>query len=120
MTTKVMRCSERVYDGSRVDFGGHSCSRKGIIERNGELWCKQHDPEEVAARREAQSAKWQAEYDAQEQLRRSAVALAVELGVGLPEYSAYTGKGRYTGGIILTAEEAQRVIRWLEALRRGR
>ena len=88
--------------------------------RDGRLWCKQHDPEKIKKRREAQSAKWQAEYDAQEQLRRSAVDLAAELGVGLPEYSAYSGRGRYTGGITLSAEEAQRLIERLKVEPTGR
>ena len=110
------KCCKLIYGTGT--FNSPSCSRSGVIQRNGKLWCKQHDPEKVAARRAAQSAKWEAEHEAQNQVRRAAVDLAAELGVGLPEYSTYSGKGRYTGGITLSAEEARRVIGWLVTLRK--
>ncbi len=115
-----VRCSKRIFDGSRVDFGGHMCRKKATIERDGKPWCKLHDPERVAAKRAEREARWNAEHDAQKQVEASALALAAALGVGRPEYSTLSGKGGYTGGIVLSAEEAQRVIGWLESLRRER
>ena len=58
MTTKpiVKRCSERVSDDT--GFHHHQCSRTGIIERNGKLYCKQHDPEAVAQKREEGHVKY--------------------------------------------------------------
>lgn len=114
----TIRCAKMVYSSGM--FHGTMCSRAGTIERDGKLWCKQHDPERVAARRAAQAAKWDAEHQAQREVEAEAMSLAKALGVGRPEYSTLSGKGCYTGGIVLTAEEAQRVIGWLEALRRER
>jgi len=106
--TERIRCSKRIY-GSRM-MRAVTCLRAGIIERNGKLWCKQHDPDNVAAKRKALNAKGQAEHEAQNQVRKAAEKLATELGAGRAEYSALSSKGRYTGGIVLTAEEAQSLI----------
>lgn len=49
----------------------HPCRRKGIIERDGKLWCRQHDPEAVKVKREKQQTKLDAEFDAsREKYRR--------------------------------------------------
>lgn len=109
----VQRCAKQVFNS--YSFRGKSCSRIGCIERNGKWWCAQHDPERVAARQAALHAKWEAERAAQDQVKVSAEQLAKTLGIGLPEYSRINGG--YTGRIVLTAEEAKRVIGWLEALR---
>jgi hypothetical protein len=79
------------------------------VMRNGKPYCGQHDPERVAAARAVADAKYQAKSAAQEQVRLSAVKLADQLGVGKPDYF-----GCYTGGIVLTAKEAQRLIARLE------
>lgn len=50
------KCRAAVHDDCGVGF--HQCGRKGIIERDGMLWCKTHDPEAVAARRAKQEARW--------------------------------------------------------------
>lgn len=43
----------------RVGPAGHSqCSRRGIVEEDGVLWCKQHAPSVVRARDEAREDKW--------------------------------------------------------------
>lgn len=52
------RCCENVFDG----WHHHPCSRKGVIERDGKWYCKQHDPEAVKARRAASDAKWNREW----------------------------------------------------------
>ncbi len=51
------RCSETMFR----DYHRTQCSRRGTIERNGKLYCKQHDPEAAQARRAANDAKWKAE-----------------------------------------------------------
>ena len=105
----VVYCSEQVYGTA---WGGSRCSRKMKVMRNGKPYCGQHDPEKVTAVRAAAEAKYQAKKAAQEQVRLSAAKLADQLGVGKPDYF-----GCYTGGIVLTAEEAQRLIARLERMR---
>jgi uncharacterized Zn finger protein (UPF0148 family) len=48
------KCSEPVWDG----WHSRHCTRPGVIERDGKLYCKQHDPEAVKARQEAANAKY--------------------------------------------------------------
>lgn len=104
-------CSQRVFGYREV--AGHQCSRKGTVERHGKLWCKQHDPEAVAARKAERKAKWDAEAEAKDAAHRAARDLAQRLGAGKPDYSWYTGT--FTGGIVLTAEEAERLIERVES-----
>lgn len=52
------RCAETVMG----DFHGHQCTRPAVVHRDGIGYCRQHDPEAVRAKREAQNAKWQAEW----------------------------------------------------------
>lgn len=71
-----MRCCEKVFDG--MSIRGHQCTRNGKVERNGNWYCGQHDPEAAKARREAQNAKWQAERAAEAEKRRARDAEAAE------------------------------------------
>ncbi len=114
---ETIRCSKMVYSPGR--FRGIQCAHSMRVMRNDKPYCSKHDPEKVEAKRAARSAEWQARHDAQEQVRVSTLAIVAELGSGTPEYSiALSGKGRYTGGIILTANEAQRLIARLAKVRR--
>ena len=113
--TDPVRCFELVDDNSSMWPQSHGCSRAMKVLRDGKPYCNQHDPEKVAAKRAAWEAKYQAKEKALLQVRDAAEKLAAELGVGRPEYS-----NGYTGGIVLSAEEAQRVIGWLETLRKAR
>ena len=55
------KCCGSVSNGS---FGSKQCSRAAGHGPHG-AYCKQHDPEAVAKKREDQSAKWRAEHSAQ-------------------------------------------------------
>lgn len=114
--TDPVRCSELVDDSSSMWPRSHGCSRTMKVTRDGKPYCNQHDPERVAAKRAAWEAKYQAKEKACLQVRDAAEKLVNELGVGRPEYST----NGWTGSIVLSAEEAQRVIGWLETLRRAR
>lgn len=50
------RCQATFMDG----YHSRQCSRSACIEREGKVYCKQHDPVAVKARDDARSAKWQA------------------------------------------------------------
>jgi len=56
VTKPTGTCSSTVYRGpwSR----GGKCSRNGSIERNGRLYCKQHDPVHIAEERKKEEEEW--------------------------------------------------------------
>lgn len=51
-------CSYRIFSGARGDMMGHMCSLPAIIDAGGKSWCRVHNPEAVAKRRNALHAKW--------------------------------------------------------------
>lgn len=54
------RCCKLVIgEGSYLS---HRCTRQGVVERDGKPFCKQHDPEAVAARRKARDEKFDAKW----------------------------------------------------------
>ena len=66
MTTEDrVRCSERVFTSGA--WTAHPCSRWAV--RDG--FCKQHHPDAVKARREAQELKWKLERETRD--RRAAI-----------------------------------------------
>lgn len=78
------RCGKQVQSDG-MGFHYHQCQRKGVVEHEGKWYCKQHDPKEVARRREAQTKKWNAEWAAKqarwkrEEARASAYPLMLNL-----------------------------------------
>jgi hypothetical protein len=58
------RCAEKVWSG----FGAYQCSRAAKLGG----YCKQHNPENVAARRKARQEAWDAQWDAEQAAREAA------------------------------------------------
>lgn len=56
MLTKESRCCATVFEGLRR----YGCSRRATVEENGRLYCRQHSPSAVEARRQ----HWNGVYDA--------------------------------------------------------
>lgn len=67
------RCVENVYRSGGA-FSGGRCQRRGVLERKGKLFCKQHDPEAVKARRDAGRLAWDRKWEQDAQARRLADA----------------------------------------------
>lgn len=61
--TPTKMCSEKVHHRTgSFGFGRmYPCKRKATVERDGQPYCTQHDPERVAREREAQMARWERE-----------------------------------------------------------
>lgn len=59
-------CSTDVWDG----WGHSKCSRKGVIEREGKLYCRQHDPVAKAKKEEERDAAWRAQWDEKKRQHR--------------------------------------------------
>lgn len=83
------------------------------IERNGKPYRGQHDPEKVAVRRAKSEEVMREKNNASDQRCMVAKQLANKLGVGSPYYDYIVLHG-YTGGIVLSAQEAQRLIARME------
>jgi len=58
----------------------HQCSRRGVIERDGKRYCKQHDPMRKKAAEDKRKAAWKAASDASQKAydRRVACEAACE------------------------------------------
>ncbi len=54
---KNIRCSELVWAG----YSQYKCNRKWTIERDGKLYCWQHDPARVEKKEKERQAQWKAE-----------------------------------------------------------
>lgn len=79
----LKRCAQRIFEPN--GYYSSQCSRRGILEHDGKLWCKQHHPPTAEAkdaeRRKRRDEKW-AEQDrklaaskaAWDELRRKAEA----------------------------------------------
>ncbi len=52
------QCSKQIY----ANWSRHPCSRKGIVEREGKFYCKQHDPVRIKDQEEKQNRKWDQEW----------------------------------------------------------
>ncbi len=52
------------------------CSRRGVVQRDGKWYCKQHDPEAVKARRKASNAAWEAKLKAEDEADKRADRIA--------------------------------------------
>ena len=118
MTTEKHDCSERIFSGARWDMAGHPCSRKGVVERDGKWWCRQHDPVAKKARDEERRAKNRAAAEWEAGLKQAALEVAARLGAGSPRVNPITFK--YDGGITLTLEQARELAARLEAAERER
>ena len=58
-----VRCQENVRDLGRWP-SYHRCERRGVVERGGKLYCKQHDPVTVETARKERMAVWDANIEA--------------------------------------------------------
>ncbi len=55
MSDQQPGCSKSVRVPPGMWSQNHPCAREGKVERDGEWWCKQHDPEEVKRREQKRS-----------------------------------------------------------------
>jgi hypothetical protein len=60
MNGEKKQCSARVWHNGGV--WKHPCQRYGVIEENGDWWCKQHAPSIVKASDDARQDKWTREW----------------------------------------------------------
>ena len=54
------RCQATVYDSR--GFYGHQCQKKPVVTRDGKLYCRIHDPEYIAGKRQKEEVKYDKEW----------------------------------------------------------
>lgn len=105
-------CSATVY-GPRVQSWG--CQRRGVVQRNGKWFCRQHDPEAVKVRLDKRQAAWKSEERKQDVIEAEAESLAKQLGCGCSHwYNAYRGQSGYTRDVLLSFAEVKQLIARLQ------
>lgn len=92
--------------------GQRQCSRKGSIQREGTLYCKQHDPERVKQRDSKQEKKY-----ASETAKRILGWSAIELFNALNELIRYieTGDSR----VIQSTQRGRKLLKSLSKFRKA-
>lgn len=88
------RCSRNnIPDPGSRGFHFHRCRKRGVVERDGKLYCKVHDPVAVAEKHAAEARKWRRvdeirrlEWDIVANARAGDGSQAVALGRKLNEF----------------------------------
>lgn len=112
------RCSDiRWQNSHRVP-----CARRGVVTRDGRLWCAQHDPEAVKARREKSNAAWREESARRERLRiyadklKDAREKVIDCAV---KWAHAAGTGNLSPQVDLALQNAVNELNDLEGRKRG-
>ncbi len=88
MSEHTPQCREFVWP--RGSFHKTKCSRKGVVERDGKLYCKQHDPLAIAAKRQAENEKFEMKYAANKEKTRRQRAI-INACEGIPTEALEAG-----------------------------
>lgn len=97
----MTKCKESVWLGYR----SHPCGRDANAEYEGVLMCAKHAAGK--RRREKTNEKHKAEFVAASRRHDEAAVRSLKLGAGRPAWDQKVG---YTGGVVLTPEEADAMI----------
>lgn len=114
MSAERHDCAERVYPSG--GFTGHKCSRNGVLEEDGEWWCRQHAPSTKRRKADERRAKFQdvtaRETRAMGAATARAEALTAALGIHVTVRSRYSVlKSRIIGYDLVLDEEYVEVPR---------
>lgn len=109
--TAQPRCSETIIDR----FHSYGCTRRAVVERKGKGYCRQHDPEAIAARRKAATDAWRAQAEVERSAEARSQAVCDRLGVGSPSWASLKRIGTVPR-VRLTIEEAEGLALRLDGL----
>jgi hypothetical protein len=76
MSADKKHCEGRIK--SEFGWAGTRCNKTASLEHEGKHYCKLHHPPTIAAKREAQNAKWRAQWEARDKAAERAHAAAKE------------------------------------------
>lgn len=100
--TSIIRCEQQLRGPGRLPASTRHCQRLGTIERDGRWYCGQHDPQAASARLAARRL-------ALREAAKDRLAAARDRCAALGGRPAYGRSGAATGGIVLSAAEADRL-----------
>lgn len=108
MREKQPQCSATVF-GPRVH--NWSCNRRGVVQREGQWFCKQHDPKAVKARQSTREGQRKDHEREQAEILDECRRAAAELGAGEPYWFTALRGGYHASGyrrfLTITLEEAR-------------
>ncbi len=107
MRVRELNCCEKV--SGQGGWHMFQCEQKGTVEVDGKLYCWQHDPAKVAAKRKAKEDKRAAERARGEVNTTDGDALIKRLGCGGIQYR----DGRVVRRITITFSEAEAIAKRL-------
>lgn len=114
-TTAKRNCAARVFRS--YSYGSSGCSRPGVVERDGQWFCRQHDPVAADEKYKARDAADGALLRRSQENRVAGEALAAQLGAGTPHYQH--GRGNKVGGYTEALVVPFSFVRELLAAREG-
>lgn len=113
---KDEQCSETLFR----DYSRYSCSRRGVVMREGKSYCKQHDPVAVAARQDARRAVWAAKDAAADAVRERAARLAAANDAVLEAACRFVDVLQSKGATVCTTTEMDALEQAVIELRKAR
>jgi hypothetical protein len=78
----IPRCSKSVYPAGMNWPRPRQCEREGKVQRTGQWFCRQHDPEKVAEKHDEAHNQFLKRQREQEGIKATAENLAKRLGFG--------------------------------------
>lgn len=114
-------CSQTIW-GARVQ--SWPCPRKGVVERQGKWYCKQHDPELRIVRDAKEFEEQQAAQARGERIEQEGNRIAVALGIEASVHFIRGGSWRdSTDGVreylVISFDELRKLLARLEAGKAG-
>lgn len=91
---KDAKCCKRIFSGSMI---GHLCLATAKVERDGNFYCKRHDPEEVARKDKERAAKWNERWVNRSAAIDAAAAKQAALELDAARYRWLRDKARIEG-----------------------
>ena len=95
-------CSATVSDGG---FRENPCSRNGKYTEGGKLYCYQHRPSVIAAKRAERTAKWTSEMDERRIIHQQARAFPIAMAVLRKLAKDHKDARTLTGAVALEYQE---------------
>lgn len=105
-------CAKVRSPGMCFHFHYHQCQRIGKVVREGNWYCRQHDPVEIRNRKEARADRHKSKEEEDQAILKEAKRLASLLGCGKPYYYAgfRTNDSGYQKFLLMSFEDVKRII----------
>jgi hypothetical protein len=115
----IPRCSKSVYPAGMNWPRPRQCEREGKVQRTGQWFCRQHDPEKVAEKHDEAHNQFLKRQREQEGIKATAENLAKRLGFGKVHYfsGSTMNKSGYTRDLVVAFSDVEKLVAELEEFR---